>query len=72
MLNGLIFIVLLFATGQWLRIVPTNWDVFPNALSAGLQYASLNWPLENGWNNYNRLQLLTYFLTVFIAAPLAI
>ncbi|WGM21342.1 cytochrome b/b6 domain-containing protein [Paenarthrobacter sp. OM7] len=71
-LNGIIFIVLLFATGQWLRIVPTSWDVFPNAISAGLQYASLNWPVENGWNNYNSLQLLTYFITVFIAAPLAI
>ena len=71
-LNGLIFIVLLFATGQWMRIVPTSWDVFPNADSAGLQYASLNWPLENGWVNYNALQLLTYFITVFIAAPLAI
>ena len=71
-LNGLIFIVLLFATGQWMRIVPTSWDVFPNAVSAGLQYASLNWPLENGWVNYNALQLLTYFITVFIAAPLAI
>ena len=65
------FAVLLFATGQWVRIVPTSWDVFPNALSAALQYASLNWPTENGWVNYNALQLLTYFATVFIAAPLA-
>lgn len=70
--NGVIFIVLLFATGQWRRIVPTSWDIVPNAVSAGLQYVSLNWPLENGWVNYNSLQLLTYFLTVFIAAPLAI
>lgn len=71
-LNGIIFIILLFATGQWRRIVPTSWDIIPNAVSAGLQYVSLNWPLENGWVNYNSLQLLTYFLTVFIAAPLAI
>ncbi|MEV7132157.1 cytochrome b/b6 domain-containing protein [Arthrobacter sp. NPDC093128] len=71
-LNGIIFFVLLFATGQWMRVVPTSWDVFPNALSALLQYASLNWPLENGWNNYNSLQLLSYFTTIFIAAPLAI
>ncbi|MDE8667307.1 cytochrome b/b6 domain-containing protein [Pseudarthrobacter sp. H3Y2-7] len=70
-LNGVVFAVLLFATGQWVRIVPTSWDVFPNALSAALQYASLNWPTENGWVNYNALQLLTYFATVFIAAPLA-
>jgi thiosulfate reductase cytochrome b subunit len=71
-LNGLVFYILLFATGQWMRIVPTSWDVFPNALSAALQYVSLNWPTENGWVNYNGLQLLTYFLTVFVAAPLAI
>ena len=71
-LNGIIFVVLLFATGQWMRVVPTSWDVFPNALSAVLQYASLNWPVENGWVNYNSLQLLTYFITIFIAAPLAL
>lgn len=71
-LNGIIFFVMLFATGQWARVGPTSWDVFPNALSALLQYASLDWPLENGWNNYNSLQLLSYFTTIFIAAPLAI
>lgn len=71
-LNGAIFFVLLFATGQWMRVVPTSWDVFPNALSAMLQYASLNWPVENGWINYNSLQLLTYFITIFVAAPLAL
>lgn len=71
-LNGVVFFVLIFATGQWSRLVPTRWDVFPNAVSAALQYASLNWPTENGWVNYNGLQLLTYFTTVFIAAPLAL
>lgn len=71
-LNGIIFIIVLFATGQWVRIVPTSWDIFPNAISAGLQYLSLNWPTEHGWVNYNALQVLAYFVTVFIAAPLAI
>jgi thiosulfate reductase cytochrome b subunit len=70
-INGVVFYVLLFATGQWLRIVPTSWDVVPNALSAALQYVSLDWPVENGWVNYNSLQLLAYFMTVFVAAPLA-
>ena len=70
--NGAIFIVLLFVTGQWMRIVPTSWEVFPNALSAALQYVSLDWPTENGWVNYNSLQQLAYFTTVFLAAPLAI
>ncbi|MFL4479481.1 cytochrome b/b6 domain-containing protein [Paeniglutamicibacter sp. ORCA_105] len=71
-LNGIIFVIVLFITGQWARIVPTSWDIIPNALSAGLQYLSLNWPTEHGWVNYNALQVLTYFVTVFIAAPLAI
>jgi thiosulfate reductase cytochrome b subunit len=71
-LNGIVFYVLIFATGQWVRIVPVSWDVFPHALSAALQYASLDWPLANGWVNYNALQLLAYFVTVFVAAPLAI
>ncbi|WP_077490574.1 cytochrome b/b6 domain-containing protein [Sinomonas mesophila] len=71
-LNGLVFIVLIFATGHWVRLVPTTWEVFPHALSTAVQYASLDWPLENGWINYNALQQLTYFAVVFIAAPLAI
>ena len=71
-LNGIVFYVLIFSTGQWLRLVPTSWDVFPNALIAALQYASINWPTENGWVNYNSLQVLAYFTIVFLAAPLAI
>jgi methionine sulfoxide reductase catalytic subunit len=72
LLNGLTFYVLLFATGQWRRLVPTSWDVFPNALSVLIQYLSLNWPTETGWVAYNSLQLIAYFLTVFVAAPLAL
>jgi len=70
--NGLVFYALLFSTGQWRRVVPTSWDVFPSALSVLIQYLSLDWPLENGWAAYNSLQLLAYFITVFLAAPLAL
>jgi len=70
-INGLVFIAVLFASGHWMRIVPTSWEVFPNALSAALQYLTLDWPTENGWVNYNSLQQLAYFITVFLAAPLA-
>ena len=70
--NGVVFVVLLFVTDQWARIVPTSWAVFPNALSAALQYVSFDWPTENGWVNYNSLQQIAYFTIVFLAAPLAI
>lgn len=72
LLNGLVFYVLLFATGQWRHLVPTSWAVLPNALSVLIQYLSLQWPTENGWVAYNGLQLIAYFVTVFIAAPAAL
>lgn len=70
--NGAVFIALLAATGHWMRIVPTSWDVFPNIVSTAVQYASLHWPTENGWVHYNALQMVAYFLIVYVAAPLAI
>lgn len=69
--NGIVFVALLAATGQWMRIVPTSWEVFPNAVSVVVQYLSFDWPTENSWVAYNALQQLLYFVTVFIAAPLA-
>ncbi len=72
LVNGAVFYVLLFSTGQWRHIVPTSWDVFPNAITVLIRYLSLDWPTTNGWVAYNSLQLLTYFVTVFVAAPLAI
>ena len=71
LINGALFMVLLFATGQWMRVIPTSIEVFPNAISAALQYMSLDWPTDNGWVNYNSLQQLACFTTIFIAAPLA-
>jgi thiosulfate reductase cytochrome b subunit len=71
-LNGAIFYVLLLATHQWQRLVPTSWEIFPNALSTVLQYLSLRLPPNDGWVYFNALQKLTYFVTVFVAAPIAI
>ncbi|WP_147038506.1 cytochrome b/b6 domain-containing protein [Microbacterium aerolatum] len=71
LLNGVVFVVMLFVTGQWMRVIPTSWEVFPNAISAVLQYISLDWPTENGWVNYNSIQQIAYFATIFLAAPLA-
>lgn len=71
LLNGVVFYVLLFATGQWRRIVPQSWDVIPNAASTMVQYLSLDFPVNDGFVAYNALQLTAYFLTVFVFAPLA-
>ena len=71
-ITGAIFYVLLFTTDQWHRLVPTTWAIFPNALSTALQYLSLRLPVDRSWTTYNSLQQLAYFLTVFVAAPLAV
>jgi methionine sulfoxide reductase catalytic subunit len=70
--NGVLFYILIFSTGQWMRLVPMSWEVFPHALSAAIQYGSLNFPTQDSWVAYNGLQLLTYVITVFVAAPLAV
>jgi len=72
LINGVVFMILLFSTDQWKRLIPTSWEVFPNALSTALQYLSLELPENAGFSTYNALQLLAYFITVFIAAPLAL
>ena len=72
MINGVAFFVLLFMSNQWLRLVPTTWEVIPNAASIALQYLSLTFPVEQSWVRYNSLQQICYFITAFIAAPTSI
>ena len=71
--NGLVFVVLLFGTGQWKRLVPTSWQIVPDAWAVFVHYATFHLPPEpNGFYHYNALQQLTYFGVVFVLAPLAI
>jgi len=72
MLNGIAIYILLFSTDQWHRLVPTTWEIIPNALSTALQYMSLTFPVDHSWTYYNSLQQIAYFLTVFVAAPTSI
>jgi methionine sulfoxide reductase catalytic subunit len=70
--NGLVFVVLLFATRQWQRLVPTSWHILPDAWAVFVHYATFHLPPEpNGFYHYNALQQLAYFGVVFVLAPLA-
>ena len=71
LINGFAYIGYLFVSGHWVRLVPQQWDVVPHAVSAALQYLSLQAPPHDGWVTYNALQMLAYFTVVFIAAPLS-
>jgi methionine sulfoxide reductase catalytic subunit len=70
--NGLTFVILLFLTGQWKRLVPTSWQIIPDAWAVFVHYATFHLPPEpNGFYRYNALQQLSYFGVVFVLAPLA-
>lgn len=71
--TGAVFIVLLFVTDQWRRLVPTDWSIIPNAWKYFVYYATFHLPPEpDGFYAYNPLQKLSYFGVVFLLAPLSI
>jgi DMSO/TMAO reductase YedYZ molybdopterin-dependent catalytic subunit/thiosulfate reductase cytochrome b subunit len=72
-ITGVIFAILLFATDQWRRIVPTSSVVLGQAWNTWVHYATLHLPPEpNGFYGYNALQQLAYFAVFFVFGPVAI
>ena len=73
LINGLIFVALLFATNQWKRLVPTDIAIFFDAWKVHVHYATFHMPVEpDGFYKYNPLQQLAYFGIVFIVAPISL
>lgn len=72
-LNGAVYISMLFMSGHWRRLVPTSWSIFPQAWAVFVHYITFHLPPEpDGFFRYNALQQLSYFAIVFIIAPLSI
>jgi DMSO/TMAO reductase YedYZ molybdopterin-dependent catalytic subunit len=69
LLNGILYVVLLFGTGLWRRIVPTSWDVVPDALESLRIYLGLGVPSIEHFQPYDALQMLAYSGVVFLLAP---
>lgn len=72
LLNGLIYVALLFGTGQWRRIIPTSWDVLPDAWESFKIYAGFGAPSIEHFQPYDALQMLGYTFIVFVVAPMMI
>ncbi|HEX7961692.1 MAG TPA: molybdopterin-dependent oxidoreductase [Terriglobales bacterium] len=72
-ITGIVFIIMLFVTEQWRRIVPTSPLVVLQGWNIWVHYATLHLPPEpNGFYGYNALQQIAYFTVVFVFGPLAI
>jgi len=69
-LTGLIYVVLLFVTPEWQRLVPTSWDIFPRAWQSLVMYLRLELPPAG--NPYNAAQQLAYFAVIFLLSPFQI
>jgi thiosulfate reductase cytochrome b subunit len=75
---GLIYVALLFLSPQWRRLVPTSWEIIPDAWHTLLAYLQFQQPEPEPPYTYdsrlpfNALQQLTYFGLVFFLTPLQI
>lgn len=68
--NGVAYYILLFTSGDWTRLVPTSWNVLPEAIKAAMTYATFHFPPPG--DPYNPIQQLTYFGVVFLLGPFMI
>lgn len=68
-LNGLVYVILLFATGLWRRIIPTSWSAFGEAWTSLKMYLSLQVPSIEHYQPYDALQMFGYSFVIFILAP---
>ena len=72
-ITGIVFVIMLFDTEQWRRIVPSSALVVSQAWNTWVHYATFHMPLEpNGFYGYNALQQIAYFAVVFLFGALAI
>ena len=71
-LNGVVYVCLLFATGEWQRLIPTSWSIFPDAWQTLLTYLSLHQPAPTAGLPYDPLQQLAYAAVVFLLGPFLI
>jgi sulfoxide reductase catalytic subunit YedY len=69
LLTGLLYIVMLCATPEWRRLVPTSWSILPAAWQVLRSYLSLHLVVTPG--RYNPLEQLAYCAVVFLLSPLA-
>ncbi|HEY9773294.1 MAG TPA: molybdopterin-dependent oxidoreductase [Planktothrix sp.] len=72
LINGFIYITLLFCTGNWRRLVPTSSTIIPRALHDMATYMTLHKPPLSEFQPYDALQQLVYFSVVFVLTPLTI
>lgn len=70
--TGAVYVALVFATGYWHNLIPTSWSIFPDAVKAVGSYLSFHFPPLIPHQPFNAAQKLSYFVVIFVLAPLQI
>jgi sulfoxide reductase catalytic subunit YedY len=70
LLTGLTYIVMLFVSPEWRRLIPTSWQIVPDAGRAMFSYLTLH--IVEAPGTYNALQQLSYAAVIFLLAPFSI
>jgi thiosulfate reductase cytochrome b subunit len=70
LLTGLVYVAMLFASPEWRRLIPTSWQIVPDAGRAMLGYLTLH--IVEAPGRYNALQQLSYAAVIFLLAPFSI
>jgi thiosulfate reductase cytochrome b subunit len=70
LITGLIYVVCLFAESRWRRLIPTSWEIFPDAWGALTTYLHFRLPPDG--HPFNPVQQLAYFGLIFILTPIQI
>ncbi len=71
-LTGVVYVALLFLSGEWKRLVPQSWAIFPTAWDNVVTYLNFRVPPLLPGQPYNALQKLTYGAVVFLLGPFMI
>lgn len=72
LITGAVYWGYMFTTDAWRRLIPTSWDVFPEAWHGLVGYLTFNIPPESAFQPYDALQQITYAAVAFILPPIMI
>ena len=71
-LTGAVYIVMVFVSGRWRYLVPTDWSILPDSIRSVGVYLQFELAPQIPGEPYDAAQKLTYFLVIFVLAPFQI
>ncbi|HEU0087464.1 MAG TPA: molybdopterin-dependent oxidoreductase [Pseudonocardiaceae bacterium] len=70
--NGIVYLTLIFVSGYWVYLVPTHWSIIPESIKAIGTYLHFEYPDKLPGQPFDAAQKMAYFSVIFVLAPLQI